>query len=73
MELPEVFFETLSFGELKVGERFISMPLPGDNSGHGGFRGSSWLFKKTDDVTAMNVSQRVPSGFPSTMHVLRVI
>ena len=39
-------FETLTFGELRVGDKFIGLPWPGDNSGHGGFRGRSLLFVK---------------------------
>lgn len=31
-------FEALTFGELKVGDSFITFPDPGDNSGHGGFK-----------------------------------
>ncbi len=47
MEMPEEFFETLSFWELEVEQRFISLPQPGDNTGHGGFRGAGCIFTKT--------------------------
>ena len=47
MGMPTECFWTLSFGELKVGDRFICMPCPGDNHGHGGFRGKHNLFVKT--------------------------
>ena len=46
-EMPAECFETLTFGELKVGQKFIVLPLPGDNSGHGGFRGTHYIFTKT--------------------------
>lgn len=39
--------DILTFGELKVGQKFIGMPIPGDNAGHGGYRGAHWLFIKT--------------------------
>jgi len=45
-------FETLVFCELEVGDKFISLPYPGDNSGHGGLRQYHWLFKKTSPHTA---------------------
>jgi len=38
--------EPLTFGELPVGARFISVPSPGDNSGHGGLRGTHRIFTK---------------------------
>ena len=46
---PIEHYETLSFEELKVGDRFISIPLPGDNDGHGGFRGAHHVFIKISD------------------------
>ena len=36
----------LTFGELSVGDAFISFPWDGDDSGHGGYRGHSYLFTK---------------------------
>lgn len=47
MDMPVQFFEYLTFGELKIGQKFISLPVPGDNDGHGGFRGAHYLFTKT--------------------------
>ena len=45
--MPVECFQTLNFGELKVGDKFICMPCPGDNHGHGGFRGRHNVFIKT--------------------------
>lgn len=42
--------EPLTFGDLQRGDRFIVMPSPGDNSGHGGLLGDSVLFIKTDKI-----------------------
>lgn len=36
---PAEHFETLTFGELQPGDWYICLPLPGDNDGHGGYRG----------------------------------
>jgi hypothetical protein len=52
MALPEESFETLTFEEVRVGRRFICLPCPGDNSGHGGFKRGSYLFTKTHDFVA---------------------
>jgi hypothetical protein len=46
---PIECFETLKFKELCIGEMFISLPLPGDNNGHGGFLSTHYLFRKTSD------------------------
>ena len=44
--------EPLTFGDLERGERFISMPRPGDNSGHGGLLDGAWIFMKIGPVVA---------------------
>lgn len=36
----------LTFGELEVGTKFIDFPIDGDDKGHGGYRGGSWLLMK---------------------------
>ena len=41
--------EPLTFADLKRTERFIIMPFPGDNSGHGGFLESNRLLIKISD------------------------
>ena len=42
--------EPLTFGDLEPGENFISLPLPGDNSGHEGLLSGNWLFKKIEST-----------------------
>lgn len=59
MEMPVTCFETMTFGELKVGQKFIWLPEPGDNSGHGGLRGKHYIFTKTH----MRVTEAAP-GLP---------
>ena len=86
MKMPAEFFETLTFGELKVGQKFISLPSPGDNHGHGGFKGAHYIFTKThQQITeaapglpygiptgrAIN-SKGVSSDCPNSMHVILV-
>lgn len=39
--------DILTFGELKIGQKFIAMPSPGDNAGHGGYRIAHYIFTKT--------------------------
>jgi hypothetical protein len=86
MEMPADFFETLTFGELEVGQRFISLPQPGDNSGHGGFRGAHGILTKTDQRAPQEApdlpygiptgravgSRGVPSSCPDSMPVILV-
>jgi hypothetical protein len=78
--------EVLTFGELKVGQFFIGFPLPGDNSGHGGFRKAHYVFVKThQSITEAEpgmpygiphgraVNRRgVPSDYPNSMPVILV-
>jgi len=72
-EASEEEFEPLTFGELKPGEKFISLPIPGDNSGHGGFRGTSWIFIKTEEKKAKNEKNSTENTCPDSMFVLRIL
>jgi len=69
---PEEEFEPLTFEELKIEENFISFPLPGDNSGHGGFRETSWIFIKTKENKAKNKKHGTESDFSHSMLVIRI-
>ncbi|MBI2046974.1 hypothetical protein HYT26_02325 [Candidatus Pacearchaeota archaeon] len=40
VELPKKFYNTLTFGELKIGDKFIILSIPG------GFRNEYYVFKK---------------------------
>lgn len=72
----------LTFGELKVGKKFIGFPIDGDDSGHGGFRGGFNIFIKfgedeskpyiTPSANAMMLRDGVPSHMPKTMHIIEV-
>lgn len=48
LEATPIECEPLTFGDLKRGERFIVIPSPGDNSGHGGLLDGAWIFMKID-------------------------
>ena len=52
MRMPASFFKTLTFAELEVGDKFICLPTPGDNDGHGGFRGMHNIYVKTQKAVA---------------------
>ncbi|KKR10350.1 MAG: hypothetical protein UT37_C0003G0049 [Parcubacteria group bacterium GW2011_GWA2_39_18] len=47
MKMPAEYFEALTFGELRIGQKFICLPTPGDNHGHGGFKKAHYIFTKT--------------------------
>lgn len=63
----------LTFGNLEIGDSFISFPLPGDNSGHGGgYLSGSYLFKKTSNEAAED-DRGVSSSFPMTMPIHKIM
>lgn len=72
--------EKVAFGDLEIGEHFIGWPIPGDNGGHGGYKGQNRLFVKTEmtskEIAHSGVAKNgsnVPSTFPHSMTVIRVI
>ena len=48
LEATDVQCEALEFIDLGIGEKFITLPCPGDNHGHGGLLDGAWLFKKIE-------------------------
>lgn len=44
--MPESSYDVLTFGELAKGDKFIGLPVPGNDHGHGGFRNEHYTFKK---------------------------
>lgn len=76
--LSSEMFDTLTFGELKEGDKFISFPLPGDNNGHGGFKGSAYIFQKlrmskgSHGENSVRLIDGAPSQMPDNMRVLKV-
>lgn len=84
MNMPDDCFEPLTFGELMVGQKFISLPCPGDNSGHGGLKMAHYLFVKTQQNVAkikgsfhvrgraVDISHNTSSDFPNSMLVVLV-
>jgi hypothetical protein len=64
--------ERLKFGALEHGEHFICWPLPGDDSGHGGYLGAQRLFVKTGERTAIN-GRGIESSMNASMDVIKVL
>ena len=69
----------LLFGELRVGERFIGFPLSGDDSGHGGYRGTAYVFQKIAGVkneygivNAVRLLDQCLCSYSDDMPVIRV-
>jgi len=62
VDAPNSWCEPLTFRDLEVGDRFILMPLPGDNSGHGGFLNGSYLFKKNSSELEILTAIRLIDG-----------
>tara|TARA_Y100000310_G_C20623246_1_gene784463 strand:+ start:1079 stop:1369 length:291 start_codon:yes stop_codon:yes gene_type:complete len=79
---PVEAYDTLTFGELEVGDQFISLPLPGDNNGHGGFAKPHYVFRKVDcrdrisNTELVDNSRREKGGSkshcPLTMSVIKL-
>ncbi len=49
-ECSDEFLEPMTFKDLKKGNKYISMPWPGDNKGDGGFKGEHYLFQKINPI-----------------------
>jgi hypothetical protein len=64
--------QKLKFGTLERGEHFICWPVPGDNSGHGGYLGAQRLLVKTGELTACNGSG-IESSMNAKMDVIKVL
>ena len=78
--MPAEFFEATTFGELAVGDRFIALPVPGDNHGHGGFLGVTYLYKKIHRCqpygSAVNAIRLIDAAWtcnPDGMPVLKIL
>ena len=72
-------YAVLRFDELEVGDKYIALPTPGDNSGNGGFRTSYFIFVKTNPVefknstkNALRLDDGVSSYSPSSMPVIKL-
>lgn len=64
LSMPVDWFEPLTFGELAVGDKFIGLPEPGDNNGHGGLRDIHVVLTKTK-MEVLNASLGIPFGIPT--------
>lgn len=82
-DVPDEDEKKLTFGDLKIGDFFIGFPVPGDNSGHGGFLGTQVVFKKTEAVASREPvradsgsaidGRGITSHFPYSMLVIRIL
>ena len=72
MGLRAESFKTLTFGELKRGDRFIDLPWPGNNSGHGGFRRTHWIYVKSSRYTSTRQKDGSQMKYESFLEVIRI-
>ena len=78
--LPE-HFETIKFKDLEIGDKFTLFPAPGDNSGHGGYKGGNYLFVKISehpiiahiDFNCFNLSMGNVQRLDDCMDVIKII
>lgn len=82
--IDELGENALRFQDLEIGDMFIFMPGPGDDSGHGGLKGAHRIFVKIEGVPdklyhygERDNAKRLTDGVPSTMtpgmHVIKVL
>ena len=71
--------DKLTFGELEVGDKFVGFPLAGDNSGHGGYKGTHRVYIKiktkskiTGTHLAKNVKYGTKADCPDSMYVIKI-
>ncbi|MDP3793008.1 MAG: hypothetical protein Q8Q89_04770 [bacterium] len=62
IEAMDIHCEPLTFDDLEAGERFISFPLPGDNSGHGGLLSVAYVFTKIKPATEIGDVSSLPKN-----------
>lgn len=62
--------DKLTFKDLDIGDKFIAMPVAGDNRGHGGFKGAHYLFMKVNVSSAHN--KRTISGFGEVHNAVNI-
>ena len=72
MEKPTENFATLCFAELSIGDHFITLPVPGDNEGHGGLRQSHRLYVKVNRECARRFRDDFEVGFEKSLRVVKV-
>lgn len=77
---PVEFWEPTIFGELKIGDKFICMPEPGDNDGHGGLKGEHSVCQKIekkrnkfgDYNNAIDLANNILCSIPNNSPVLQI-
>lgn len=75
MKMPDEWFEPMTFGELEVGEKFITLPRPSDYGGHGGSRNGVFhcIFRKSRNGWAEKTWGGALEIFPNDQYVIRVV
>jgi len=72
--------DKLTIGDLSIGDKFIVFPEPGDNKGHGGYKGTHWIFQKVSPIKGKNAVRLAPPpqgvenlvSLPDAMPVIKV-
>jgi hypothetical protein len=72
----------LTFKDLEPGDKFIAFPIPGDDEGHGGYKGGHVMYTKWTDPnyegfhgpnTARRVSDNLYTQMPDSMEVIKIV
>lgn len=73
--------KTLTFADLEQGDKFIALPVAGDDSGHGGLKGGHVLFYKWPCSGSFSSSEFCGKIFstgnfstiPDSMQVIKIV
>jgi len=65
--------QPLVFTDLMIGDHYIGFPSDGDDSGHGGFRKGSYLFRKTSDTHAVRLFDGSECSGSRHLQVIKVL
>lgn len=63
----------ITFSDIPVGSYFITFPVDGDNSGHGGFMVKHNVFVKLDKIKAANIRTHTISTYPKVCQMKVVL
>lgn len=63
----------LTIGELELGDYWISFPQDGDDSGHGGYRRGSYVFRKMNADKSIRLKDGVESTHTGPSYDMKVL
>lgn len=77
MEEPFENYGTLEFKDLKIGDKYIALPVPGDNQRHVGFVKPYYIFEKIDKrddlrYNSKRLKDNLLTKIPEKMPIIKI-